>query len=349
MTAPLLVAASAPGLGGIGVLLVVGDGAADLVDRVLRPAGVRSRPLRHGWLHDDRGPVEEVLCRWLPPAASPFGCEAVEIDAHGGPVSLERCGGALAAAGAMRASADELLARLPAERGWDDLRRDALRCLLGARTRLAAAMLLDQARGALSAALAALRARPDPAAARALRAGAATGIALVSPRRVALVGPPNAGKSTLFNRLAGSERALVHETPGTTRDPVAHEIALSGIPLLLTDTAGVRDAEHTVERLGIEEARRTAAEADLLVHVRDSSRPEATADLPTRPGTPGVEVWNKSDLVPRTSSRLSCSALTGAGIDRVAEAILAALQVDPARVAPGEPMIFRAGQLALVP
>ncbi len=362
MIPPAVVPASAPGLGGIGVLLVVGEGAADLVDRVLRPPGVRKRALRHGWIHDASGPVEEAVCRWTPATASPFGCETVELDGHGSPVSLARCRDALVAAGGRATESADLAALLDPAQGWDDLRRDALRALLVARTRLATSMLLDQARGALSSALAGLRAKPDPEALRKLRAAAPTGIALVTPPRIALVGPPNAGKSSLFNRLVGFERALVHPAPGTTRDPVEEEISLAGVPFLLADTAGVRMTVHPIEKLGMEESLRAAVEVDLVVLMRDLAAPgpdlrwlsQARA---ARPDRPVLEAWNKSDLgIPPPDGRdvdggpapIVCSALTGAGVEALVRAILAALQIDPAAVRPGGAMIFRREQLAIL-
>ncbi|HSQ60619.1 MAG TPA: tRNA uridine-5-carboxymethylaminomethyl(34) synthesis GTPase MnmE [Acidobacteriota bacterium] len=117
--------------------------------------------------------------------------------------------------------------------------------------------------------------------------------------RVAIVGAPNVGKSSLLNALVGYDRAIVSEEPGTTRDTIEASIWLEGVELRLTDTAGVRDAADRVERLGVERAERAAEAADLAIVVLDSTRPDAGAAESARlvEGIPTIVAWNKSDLV----------------------------------------------------
>lgn len=116
--------------------------------------------------------------------------------------------------------------------------------------------------------------------------------------RVAIVGAPNVGKSSILNALLGYDRAIVSDLPGTTRDTIEASLWLDGVELLLTDTAGLREAADEVERLGVERAGRAAAAADLTLVVRDASRPDARDGLEhtAHDGGAAIEVWNKCDL-----------------------------------------------------
>jgi tRNA modification GTPase len=156
---------------------------------------------------------------------------------------------------------------------------------------------------------------------------------------VALVGAPNAGKSSIFNILLRFERAIVTPVPGTTRDLVSERVELGGLPLRLVDTAGLRDTEDVVERIGVERTRTAIADADLVVVVVDAAEAE---DGPTRElldATEGLDrlaVWNKVDLAAppawldelaaeRGVSRVRASAATGEGIESLRTAILEAV------------------------
>jgi tRNA modification GTPase len=141
--------------------------------------------------------------------------------------------------------------------------------------------------------------------------------------RLALIGAPNVGKSSLMNRLADAEVAIVTDRPGTTRDLLRANIAIDGIPVELVDTAGMHDSDDEVERIGIERARDAAAAADLVLEILDLTRPEARAALPDLPETPLLRVWNKADLIPGTvaDDGLVVSAATGAGLNALRTAI----------------------------
>lgn len=152
--------------------------------------------------------------------------------------------------------------------------------------------------------------------------------------RVALVGPPNVGKSSLLNALARTDRAIVTPHPGTTRDTIECTVDLGGIPVTIIDTAGLRESDDPVEALGIERSRRALEEADLILGVRDvSERESSSAEGWTETRPPDLIVENKADLA-RTESvgntetgepaRIRVSALTGLGLDKL-EARLAAL------------------------
>jgi tRNA modification GTPase len=145
---------------------------------------------------------------------------------------------------------------------------------------------------------------------------------------VAIVGSPNVGKSSLFNRLVEHDRAIVTHIPGTTRDTLSHAIDIGGIPVVLVDTAGMRETEDTVETIGIERTRRAMSDADLVLQVVDGLQPE---ELPLEEiSSPSILVLNKSDLGPSQPSvsaerSVRVSALTGEGLDELRAAILASL------------------------
>jgi tRNA modification GTPase len=145
--------------------------------------------------------------------------------------------------------------------------------------------------------------------------------------RIAIVGPPNAGKSSLLNRLLGSDRAIVSEIAGTTRDYVEERASFSGYPIVLVDTAGLRDSEDPIEVLGIQRSRAAAANADLIWFVRDARIPmdETSRAFLSSLDRPSKVLANKADLAAPTED-LAVSALTGLGIAELIEQTVAEFQ-----------------------
>jgi tRNA modification GTPase len=181
---------------------------------------------------------------------------------------------------------------------------------------------------------------PAPAVWTALLEGARAGRILREGARVAIVGRPNVGKSSLLNALLGEERAITTEIPGTTRDTLEESLIIGGAPIVILDTAGLRESADVVEQMGVERARRAAERADLILFVYDLTAPDWDADralLQTLPAdTPKLLVGNKvdaADLAQVQRSRsvfldsVLISALTGAGLDALQEAILTALEL----------------------
>lgn len=195
-----------------------------------------------------------------------------------------------------------------------------------------------------------------------LLARAPLGLHLVKPWRVVLAGPPNVGKSSLINVLVGYRRAIVHPTPGTTRDVLTAATAIDGWPIELVDTAGLRVGGHSVETEGVRRAWNQMATADLVLLVVDASRPPAepdqlslesfepdpTAGLPS-PGNQNrkvLVVHNKVDLLPPLGERpegITTSALTGEGVPDLLRSIGSCLV--PESPAPGEPVPWTVRQI----
>ena len=109
-------------------------------------------------------------------------------------------------------------------------------------------------------------------------ATAAFGCAITSPQKLIITGKPNAGKSTLINALLKEDRLITHEEPGTTRDAIDEMISIDGIPLTIIDTAGIRETDHEVEKLGVLESKKQLREADKIIIVFDSSKPAEKED-----------------------------------------------------------------------
>ncbi len=321
-----------PGRGGIAVVRCIGPRATAAIESSFRPAR-RHAPLpeagalAYGHVVDARGePLDEIIL-WR------AGPDAWEVNCHGGPAAVRAVSDRLAALGLERVSPAALL---EAE-GAPALERDARAHLRSARTLLATRVLLDQLNGALGRAVEEAAAdlgagRRDAAVARVdalLGRWRTCGRILAAPPRVAVLGRPNVGKSTLVNRLAGSDRVLVSEVPGTTRDYVEVEAALEGVPVVLVDTAGLRDAGEGVEREGVRRARREAGRAEVVVYLLDAAAGAQAEDRDALASVEGkaLAAWNKSDLAqpPAAPAALAISAARGDGLEALAGAILARL------------------------
>jgi tRNA modification GTPase len=308
-----------PGSAAIAVLTVRGPNAWAVIRRHFRPARgtmpdiAPSTGLRFGRFGDTE--LDEVMLVIR-------GSDWFEIHCHGGRRVVEWLFGLVTSAGATEVAWTEL--EMPE---FADPRAAAL--LPFARTVRTASILLDQAHGAY------LRAAPDD---EALRQNAAVGRHLVEPWTVAIGGPPNAGKSTLLNALAGFARAVVSPIPGTTRDAVSVSLAFDGWPVDLIDTAGLRETPDALELQGVERARQTVAASDLCLWIMDATEP-LPHSVELIGGHRVLPVINKCDLVKVSDDALPdavrISAATGQGLAELATRIVQALVPSPPKS--GEP------------
>ena len=330
---------TAPVPAAIGILRLSGPGAVEAVDRVFRAArggpmaAAPDRKLVYGTLLDGQGsPIDQVLATVSRGPNSYTGEDTAELQCHGSPMVLTLGLEALCAAGARPAGPGEFTRRAFLNGRLDLPQAEAVGDLLEARTDAAVRTAAGQLGGALSRRVEAVydglvdlmahfhavldypdedidpfRASELAAALAAATDGLSAllgtydrGKYLVQGVPCAIVGAPNAGKSSLLNALLGYERAIVTPIPGTTRDTVKETVRLGGVLLRLIDTAGLRKTEDPVERLGVERSRRAMEEAGLILVVLDQSRLATEEDKElVRQAVdlaPTILVLNKADL-----------------------------------------------------
>jgi tRNA modification GTPase len=380
-----------PGRGGIGIVRLSGSEAASIAAQLvcLRQPLEHGRARLADVLDEDAagcdslGRIDEALVTLFSAPHSYTAEDLVEIAAHGSPVVLDLLLRRALALGARLAEPGEFTQRAFLAGKLDLTQAEAVRDLIEAQTLTQARQAASQMGGALSRRVAPvkqslvdlialleagidfaeddLEVTPNEEIARriheltpplsALAASFARGRIVHDGLTLAIVGRPNAGKSSLFNRLAERDRAIVTATPGTTRDTVTERISLDGIPLELVDTAGLREAAGEVEQLGIHRSREAMADAALVLIVLDATEPlndEERRLLAAVEGRPAVVAVNKSDLLevghplpdatdllgtpsfPGSERKgwekidtIATSALTGEGIPALRERILA--------------------------
>ena len=328
--------ATPPGEGAIAVVRVSGPGCHALLETLLRrpvadwPAGT----FRLARIRDAAGELlDRALVLLFRAPRSYTGEEAFELQLHGGALSARRVLRALSAAGARPARPGEFTYRAFLSGKMDLTQAEAVADLVSARSERAARVAAGQLEGALGRKISALSAKlielaadleamldfddgelPESvpsrlqgllAAARAplasLLATWEEGRMLREGVRVAVAGKPNAGKSTALNALLGRERAIVSDVPGTTRDTIEEGLVLSGVPVVLTDTAGLRETADGIEREGVRRSREAVAAADFVLAVADASLPAGeTGWLASVPPEKSLVLLNKADLPART-------------------------------------------------
>lgn len=363
-----------PGRGGIGIVRLSGPLAASIAAQLVRlRQPLEHGRARLADVLDEAGPekgagrIDEALVTFFQAPHSYTAEDLVEIAAHGSPVVLDLLLRRALELGARLAEPGEFTQRAFLAGRLDLTQAEAVRDLIDAQTLTQARQAASQMGGALSHRvqpvkqglvdlIALLEAgidfaeddvdvTPQTEIARridalssplnALESSYARGRIVHDGLTLAIVGRPNAGKSSLFNCLVERDRAIVTATPGTTRDTVSERISLSGVPLELVDTAGLREASGEVEQLGIARSREALADAALVLVVLDSTEPlneEEHRLLAALEGRPALAAVNKSDLVTESDRSLpdcgglpaiATSALTGEGIPVLRDRILA--------------------------
>lgn len=363
--------ATPPGAGAIGIVRVSGPLSPSLASSLIKLSGPKPldqcdpRQIHLGLLHDSGAPVDQVMAVLFRAPQSYTGEDVLEIYCHGGGAVLKRALDLVLSRGARPAEPGEFSQRAFLNGKLDLAQAEAVADMIAARTEPARAAAWSQMQGSLSRKVQDIRgvllellahlevnldhsddATVGPTLAAEAMAqklngcnqildellrGYEYGRLLKEGVRVAIVGRPNVGKSSLLNRLLRSDRAIVTDVPGTTRDTLEEGFDLFGIPAVLIDTAGIRDAHSDpVEKIGIERTHRAIEEADLVLALFDRSEPLAEGDRTIaallRSKNKKCAVLNKSDLPTKINPSdvadmigggpvASVSSLSGAGIE----------------------------------
>src|SRR3984957_1830704 len=361
--------ATPPGRGGIGVVRLAGSRAREISAPMLRLKNeLEAGRAVFGELIEPSGMdtrIDEVVVTYFAKPHSYTTDDVIEISAHGAPVVLRHIVEMCLSAGARLAEPGEFTMRAFLNGRIDLTQAEAVRDLIDSQTLYQAQVAAQQLEGALSHRLQPIKQKlieliatleagidfaeddvsvmadaailekilgvKDPL--QRLSASFAYGKIVHEGLTLAIVGRPNVGKSSLFNRLVERERAIVTAAPGTTRDLVSETVAIAGIPIQLVDTAGIRQAVDEAESIGIRKSKEALADADLVLVVLDASQPVTAEDselLALTQSRPVLVVANKCDL--SASARWSAisgplpavrvSALTGDGIAELRQEIL---------------------------
>jgi tRNA modification GTPase len=359
-----------PGRGGIGIVRLSGPAARAIAEPLLKlrhplaPAQARFAEILDKTGENPGQTLDEAVVTWFQSPHSYTSEDVVEIAAHGSPVLLDHLLRQCVAGGARLAEPGEFTQRAFLSGRLDLTQAEAVHDLIESTTLHQARIAAQQLGGSLSrlitpikqqliSLIAALEAGIDfaeddidtlPSAAIRSQIAAIQAPLIALERSfsyghivrdgftMAIVGRPNVGKSSLFNRLIQRDRAIVTATPGTTRDLVTERVSLEGIPVELIDTAGLRHATDEAESIGITKSREAMSDADVVLLVLDATAPphkDDIATIATLSGRPFLIVINKRDLAhpePRvweqTLSLVETSALTGSGIPELRSAIL---------------------------
>ncbi|MDE2347302.1 MAG: tRNA uridine-5-carboxymethylaminomethyl(34) synthesis GTPase MnmE [Gammaproteobacteria bacterium] len=373
--------ATPPGRGAVGIVRVSGPETCRLAAEILGRTPAPRRAEYAGFRDADGGLLDRGLALYFPAPHSFTGEDVLELQGHGGPVVLDLILRRLVALGGRLALPGEFSQRAFLNGKIDVTQAEAVADLIGAGSAAAARAAVRSLQGEFSARihelqglLTGLRVRveasidfPDdevPLVAQRecgsrlaqilavfdpLQAAAQRGTRLVEGLTVVIAGEPNVGKSSLLNRLAGDEVAIVTDTPGTTRDLLRHHVLEGGVPLHLIDTAGLRETVEPVEAEGIRRARAAMRHADLVVYLVDVSLPQvidpdaiAERAATLAPGVPFMLVLNKIDLLREPPVRqddlpppgIRLSAKTGEGLETLRARLRAAAGECAADAAP---------------
>ena len=359
--------ATGSGAGGIAIVRISGDRAEAILDEMFVPARARrpfeSHRLMYGRAVDAHGDaLDEVMAVLMRAPATYTRQDVAEIHCHGGAISASAVLGRALELGARTAGPGEFTRRAFLNGRVDLARAEAVMQLIGAGSQAAARASLRQLEGGVSGfvrrvtdrltdllalleastdfpeeveeeaaadgvteglrdAIREIRARSDARSARLIRDGAS----------IVLAGRPNVGKSSLMNALLDQDRAIVTAIPGTTRDVLTERISIGGVMAEISDTAGLRETEDPVERIGVDRAERAVEGADVVLIVLDAAQPLDASDaaLVESADERAVICLNKGDLEPVVTARqlgemtsariIETSALTGAGIGALME------------------------------
>lgn len=308
--------ATAYGEGGIGIIRISGDKALDILNDIFEPggesAGISSRRMTYGKIRDKENNeiIDEVLAVYMKGPKTYTAEDVVEINCHGSTVALRKTLGLVLRRGARIAEPGEFTKRAFLNGRLDLSQAEAVIDIVKAKTDKSFNVAISQLEGGLSAKISEIRKKlldllvditvnidyPDEdieeitydnmeknilligEMIEKLLSTASTGRMIREGIRIAIVGKPNVGKSSLMNSLLKETRAIVTEIPGTTRDTIEEALSIRNIPVYLVDTAGIRDTSDKVEMLGIEKSKEAFNNADFVIFITDGSRPLSSED-----------------------------------------------------------------------
>jgi tRNA modification GTPase len=325
-----------PGHSGLGIVRMSGSKCLDVVGRFFKPHSqnwhLQPRVATVGVWSDVNGePIDHVLVTWFRAPQSYTGEDVLEISAHGNPLSLRRLVDCAQQAEVRLAAPGEFTLRAVAHGKMDLVQAEAVREFIEAQTEQQAKSALRQLEGTLSKRIApikhalvdlvahleagidfaeddvdtpsaswvAARVQPVLDQLNSLKDSFGYGKILSKGLKLTILGKPNVGKSSVFNRILSAERAIVTNIPGTTRDVLTETLNLDGVPLCFADTAGIRDTRDEVERIGVARTIETVGESDFALVVLDGSRAMDVHDaraLELAKRIPHLTVVNKNDL-----------------------------------------------------
>ncbi len=371
-TQTIVAPASAPGLGAIAVVRLSGPEAHNIASAFLKPLSAFKKP-RPGTSYllkaEENGRLlDKIVVIFYRAPKSYTGDDMVEIFCHGSPYIISRLLRLSIANGAREAAPGEFTLRAFMNGKLDLTQAEAVNDLIISESAASHRAAITQVEGEVSSRIRKLRGRLvdllselevrlddaygelpalDSEAFAGRTAAAAAGIKTLADSfehgrhlkhglRVTIAGAPNSGKSSLLNRVADSDRAIVSPKAGTTRDTIEERINLSGFTVIFTDTAGISPAaEDAVEREGMRRSIKALKAADIILWVRDISKRDSSADRrvaaaikrAAAPGTELIKVFNKSDLPPargpgETAEGISISCRTGRGVDALKDLLV---------------------------
>ena len=364
MAKTIIALATPPLKGALALLRVSGDDAFAITDKLLKTpiSGIKERSLLYRSIYDGDSLVDEVMLLVYPAPNSMTGEDVVEISCHGSMVIVEQIVSLYLSHGARYATRGEFSSRAFYNGKMDLIEAEAVNDLINATTVEAKNVALLSLSGQTSELLSPLKERlgemlglievgidypeydevesatlPDIAArCKSLReqiqgwiSQGKEGLLIRQGVKVALVGQPNVGKSSLLNALLKQDKAIVSPIPGTTRDVVEGDLSIRGIPVHLLDTAGIRESEDQIEALGVERSRRSIEEADLVVVVLDASKKNAEDEelLRATENKKRIIIYNKSDLLSEKEAGKRYVSASEGDVGELKEAIFEALGI----------------------